>query len=149
MCRAPITKKGLPSIGLSALRTSPKRGLPRKNLYGPMWRSFAVFCRTLQCCFRTKSRRLEEASWQLLVVVSKFGAKFLYRVVSNLFTLLTNLLYNYTAAMADRRLRLLCLDGGGIRGLASLYLLKKILSRVGNPKPCEFFDMICGTSTGG
>ncbi|PQE29437.1 patatin family protein [Rutstroemia sp. NJR-2017a WRK4] len=51
--------------------------------------------------------------------------------------------------MADRQLRLLCLDGGGIRGLASLYLLKKIMSYVGDTKPCEFFDMICGTSTGG
>jgi calcium-independent phospholipase A2-gamma len=46
-------------------------------------------------------------------------------------------------------LRLLSLDGGGIRGLASLYMLRKILSFVGNPKPCDYFDMICGTSTGG
>lgn len=51
--------------------------------------------------------------------------------------------------MSERDLRLLCLDGGGVRGLASLYLLKQILSYVGNPKPCEFFDMMCGTSTGG
>ena len=51
--------------------------------------------------------------------------------------------------MAERRLRLLCLDGGGVRGLASLYLLKQVLSYVGNPMPCDFFDMICGTSTGG
>jgi len=51
--------------------------------------------------------------------------------------------------MPERRLRLLCLDGGGVRGLASLYLLKQILSFVGNPKPHEFFDMIAGTSTGG
>jgi calcium-independent phospholipase A2-gamma len=46
-------------------------------------------------------------------------------------------------------LRLLSLDGGGVRGLASLYMLRKILSLVGNPKPCDYFDMICGTSTGG
>lgn len=46
-------------------------------------------------------------------------------------------------------LRLLSLDGGGVRGLASLYMLRKILSYVGSPKPCDFFDMICGTSTGG
>lgn len=45
--------------------------------------------------------------------------------------------------------RLLSLDGGGVRGLASLYLLRKILSFVGSPKPCDYFDMICGTSTGG
>lgn len=48
-----------------------------------------------------------------------------------------------------RRLRLLCLDGGGVRGLASLYLLKQLLAHVGDRKPCDFFDMICGTSTGG
>ncbi|KAF2707708.1 phospholipase [Pleomassaria siparia CBS 279.74] len=47
-------------------------------------------------------------------------------------------------------LRLLSLDGGGVRGLASLYMLRQILSCLpGNPKPCDFFDMICGTSTGG
>jgi hypothetical protein len=51
--------------------------------------------------------------------------------------------------MPGRRLRLLCLDGGGVRGLASLFLLKQILTFVGNPKPCDFFDMIAGTSTGG
>ncbi|KAE8845923.1 hypothetical protein PTNB73_01903 [Pyrenophora teres f. teres] len=45
--------------------------------------------------------------------------------------------------------RLLSLDGGGVRGLASLYMLRKILSFVGSPKPCDYFDMICGTSTGG
>ncbi|KAH6723597.1 acyl transferase/acyl hydrolase/lysophospholipase [Leptodontidium sp. MPI-SDFR-AT-0119] len=51
--------------------------------------------------------------------------------------------------MPDRRLRLLCLDGGGVRGLASLFMLKQILSHVGSPNPYEFFDMIGGTSTGG
>jgi len=51
--------------------------------------------------------------------------------------------------MAGHGLRLLCLDGGGIRGLASLYVLKALLSKVGNPRPCHYFDMICGTSTGG
>lgn len=33
--------------------------------------------------------------------------------------------------------------------MASLYMLRKILSFVGSPKPCDYFDMICGTSTGG
>jgi patatin-like phospholipase/acyl hydrolase len=28
-------------------------------------------------------------------------------------------------------------------------MLRKILSLVGSPKPCDYFDMICGTSTGG
>jgi predicted acylesterase/phospholipase RssA len=51
--------------------------------------------------------------------------------------------------MSDEGLRLLCLDGGGVRGLASLFLLKQLLGQVGDPKPCDYFDMICGTSTGG
>lgn len=49
----------------------------------------------------------------------------------------------------SRDLRLLSLDGGGVRGLASLYMLRRLLSHVGSPKPCDYFDMICGTSTGG
>ena len=53
-------------------------------------------------------------------------------------------------------MNLLSLDGGGIRGLSSLQVLKNILERIGReqglqdpPKPCDFFDMIGGTSTGG
>ena len=45
-------------------------------------------------------------------------------------------------------LRLICFDGGGVRGLASLYILQQILSSVGNPLPSQYFDMIGGTSTG-
>ncbi|KAK5130426.1 hypothetical protein LTR08_002124 [Meristemomyces frigidus] len=51
--------------------------------------------------------------------------------------------------MAEKRLRLLSLDGGGVRGLASLYMLKQLLSHFGDEMPCDFFDMIAGTSTGG
>lgn len=56
--------------------------------------------------------------------------------------------------MAERNLRLLSLDGGGVRGLSSLYILKNILEKVAGPgqpipKPCDYFDMIGGTSTGG
>ena len=53
-------------------------------------------------------------------------------------------------------LRLLSLDGGGIKGLTTLLILKRIfrtLREVGRldkePKPCEVFDLIAGTSTGG
>ena len=58
--------------------------------------------------------------------------------------------------MPGRGLNLLSLDGGGIRGLSSLQVLKNILEKVAreqglsqSPKPCDFFDMIGGTSTGG
>ncbi|KAK5354371.1 hypothetical protein LTS03_011888, partial [Exophiala xenobiotica] len=53
---------------------------------------------------------------------------------------------------------LLSLDGGGVRGLSTLYILKALMTRLnhgrkenGAPplKPCELFDLIGGTSTGG
>ncbi|KAJ6120164.1 protein kinase subdomain-containing protein [Penicillium sp. IBT 18751x] len=53
---------------------------------------------------------------------------------------------------------LLSLDGGGVRGLSSLYILKSIIDRLNHArqqtqlppvKPCEVFDLIGGTSTGG
>lgn len=51
-------------------------------------------------------------------------------------------------------LKLLCLDGGGVRGLSSLYILQELMKEVADdpqhpPKPCYWFDMIGGTSTGG
>ncbi|KAF5650755.1 phospholipase [Fusarium sp. NRRL 52700] len=50
----------------------------------------------------------------------------------------------------ERPLRVLSLDGGGVRGLASLIVLQAIMDRVcPGKKPCEVFDMIGGTSTGG
>jgi patatin-like phospholipase/acyl hydrolase len=53
---------------------------------------------------------------------------------------------------------LLSLDGGGVRGLSTLYTLKSIMDRLNlnrkesklpSVKPCEVFDLIGGTSTGG
>lgn len=53
-------------------------------------------------------------------------------------------------------LALLSLDGGGVRGLISLYMLKAIMDKIARdrgmndaPKPCQVFDLIVGTSTGG
>ncbi|KAJ5679821.1 hypothetical protein N7462_008065 [Penicillium macrosclerotiorum] len=49
-----------------------------------------------------------------------------------------------------RPLRVLSLDGGGVRGISSLLLLQAILDKAApGKKPCEIFDMIGGTSTGG
>ncbi|KAE8310344.1 hypothetical protein BDV41DRAFT_579684 [Aspergillus transmontanensis] len=50
--------------------------------------------------------------------------------------------------------RVLSLDGGGIRGLSTLYMLDKLMSEIerAEPKrvrPHEYFDLIVGTSTGG
>jgi patatin-like phospholipase/acyl hydrolase len=59
----------------------------------------------------------------------------------------------------DPPVRILSLDGGGVRGLSQLIILDAIMQKI-NPvssaqkaaqslRPCEFFDLICGTSTGG
>ncbi len=47
-------------------------------------------------------------------------------------------------------------DGGGIRGVSELFVLDKIMKCIqahknlpNIPKPCEYFDLISGTSTGG
>jgi len=53
---------------------------------------------------------------------------------------------------------LLSLDGGGVRGLSTLYILKGLMVQLNQArqaanlpfvKPCEVFDLIGGTSTGG
>ncbi|KAI9673080.1 MAG: hypothetical protein M1829_004394 [Trizodia sp. TS-e1964] len=49
-------------------------------------------------------------------------------------------------------LRLLSLDGGGVRGLSALMVLEQLMHTINPenpPKPCDYFDMIGGTSTGG
>jgi hypothetical protein len=59
-------------------------------------------------------------------------------------------------------LRILCLDGGGVRGYSMLIILQELMHRVyveangrppkrneERPKPCEYFDLIAGTGTGG
>lgn len=59
-------------------------------------------------------------------------------------------------------LRILCLDGGGIRGISSLFILQDLMEQIAlqhtienpeaeeiAPRPCDYFDLICGTSTGG
>ncbi|KAF9878483.1 hypothetical protein CkaCkLH20_03975 [Colletotrichum karsti] len=52
--------------------------------------------------------------------------------------------------------RVLCLDGGGIRGLSEVLILKELMLQVRirndldyTPEPNQCFDFICGTSTGG
>ncbi|CAE6536450.1 unnamed protein product [Rhizoctonia solani] len=51
-------------------------------------------------------------------------------------------------------INILCIDGGGVRGLSSLLLLREVMSRIeslkGEPvKPADWFDVIAGTGTGG
>jgi len=58
----------------------------------------------------------------------------------------------------QKGLCLLSLDGGGVRGLSTLYILKSLMTQLNHErqkegasalKPCELFDLIGGTSTGG
>jgi hypothetical protein len=58
--------------------------------------------------------------------------------------------------LENRGLCLLSLDGGGVRGLFTLYILKGLMDRliqertnVPPLKLCEVFDLIGGTITGG
>jgi hypothetical protein len=58
--------------------------------------------------------------------------------------------------------RILSLDGGGIRGVSSLYILKEVMAQIERERaepnlqvpllplrPHQVFDLICGTNTGG
>jgi len=53
------------------------------------------------------------------------------------------------------------LDGGGVRGIFNLYILKELMAQIIkqhrvehsesselSPRPCDYFDLICDTSTG-
>jgi patatin-like phospholipase/acyl hydrolase len=54
--------------------------------------------------------------------------------------------------MPGKDLRLLALDGGGVRGLSALMILQQLMVTIDPehpPKPCDYFDIIGGTSTGG
>src|SRR5262249_25091221 len=47
---------------------------------------------------------------------------------------------------------LLSLDGGGVRGISSLVILRRLMRMIdpsNELRPCDVFDMIGGTSTGG
>ncbi len=61
-------------------------------------------------------------------------------------------------------LRVLDLDGGGVRGISMLYILKELVAQIKGQrqfansdnvsmessfKPCDLFDLICGTDVGG
>ncbi|KAI2608804.1 FabD/lysophospholipase-like protein [Hypoxylon fragiforme] len=52
--------------------------------------------------------------------------------------------------------KILSLDGGGVRGISSLQILQELMEKIKEaqsltevPRPCEMFDIIGGTSTGG
>ena len=56
-----------------------------------------------------------------------------------------------------QRLKLLSLDGGGVKGFFTILVIQRLIDEMqrleGNPnsgkRPCDYFDLIGGTSTGG
>jgi hypothetical protein len=48
----------------------------------------------------------------------------------------------------QKGLRILCMDGGGTRGMAAVTTLRCLVDGMGGVEACEAFDMIAGTSTG-
>lgn len=48
----------------------------------------------------------------------------------------------------QKGLRILCLDGGGTRGIAAVTTLRHLVDAMGGVEVCDAFDMIVGTSTG-
>jgi hypothetical protein len=75
----------------------------------------------------------------------------------NIQQILANIAHSNTtqAASVPRKCRnLLSLDGGGLRGLSILYILRDLMAKVNEHqdpplKPCEVFDLIGGSGTGG
>ncbi|RAL12541.1 uncharacterized protein BO97DRAFT_344851 [Aspergillus homomorphus CBS 101889] len=54
--------------------------------------------------------------------------------------------------MVERNISLLSLDGGGVRSLSSLYILKHIMESIdgeNTPRPCDYFNLIGGSGSGG
>lgn len=50
--------------------------------------------------------------------------------------------------MTGKRFKILCIDGGGIKGIFSASVLAKY-EEIYGVKMTDYFDLIAGTSTGG
>jgi predicted acylesterase/phospholipase RssA len=50
---------------------------------------------------------------------------------------------------ASAGVRVLVIDGGGIRGIVALRILQALKEKTHGKEPYQLFDLICGTSTGG
>ena len=99
--------------------------------------------------FQNKRNGLLNDQNPFLAVASvKGGLKGSIKGTSN--KLLAALGYNvWVPKMPGQKgLRILCLDGGGTRGITAIASLKLMVDAIGGIEVCDSFDMITGTSTG-
>lgn len=54
----------------------------------------------------------------------------------------------YPKTAGQKGLRILCVDGGGTRGITAISSMRSIVEAIGGIEVCDAFDMIAGTSTG-
>jgi len=74
--------------------------------------------------------------------------------IQRILTHVTNSNLTQAAGVPRKCRNLLSLDGGGLRGLSILYVLRDLMAKVNEHqdpplKPCEVFDLIGGSGTGG
>ena len=55
----------------------------------------------------------------------------------------------YPKTASQRGLRILCLDGGGTRGIVAISIMRSIVAALGVVEVCDAFDIIAGTSSTG
>lgn len=62
--------------------------------------------------------------------------------------------YQYIASMEEKKFKILSIDGGGMRGIIPAKILCELEEELQkdhgeDARLCDYFDLICGTSTGG
>jgi hypothetical protein len=92
--------------------------------------------------------------WDSEHIKTRFS-QFIYSIMSQMTMLSGNpgpAALQSSQSRSSKKLCLLALDGGGVKGLSSLIVLRQLMELIDPedpPKPCEYFDIIAGTSTGG
>ena len=95
-------------------------------------------------------RRRKESSESAFIAAASMESGILGEVQATSNKLLGALGYNVFVPKTpgQKGLRILSLDGGGTRGVASISIMKAIVDSLDGVEVCDAFDMIAGTSTG-